>query len=135
MKKILTLSLMLALGTSVSNYAQNAESAPFNGGTSSATGNTNALFDLLFNYDIGANIGAQGNAGVCYVNGTYWVSAWASNLIHVLNDSGDLMETFSIPGVTGTRSMSWDGTNVYIRTTKTQIYIINPIYLNQFQMP
>lgn len=126
MKKILTLSLMLALGTSVSNYAQNAESAPFSGGTPS-TESTNALFDLLFNYDIGANIGAQGNAGVCYVNGTYWVSAWASNLIHVLDINGNLMETFSIPGVTGTRSMSWDGTNVYIGTAGTQVFLIDPV--------
>ncbi|SRX52375.1 hypothetical protein AEQU1_00239 [Aequorivita sp. CIP111184] len=126
MKKLLTLSIMLALGTSVSNYAQNAEVAPIVQGTPS-TENTNALFDLLFNYDIGANIGAQGNAGVCFVNGNFWVSAWASDFIHVLDINGNLMETFSIPGVTGTRSMSWDGTNVYIGTAGTQVYLIDPV--------
>lgn len=126
MKKLLTLSLMLALGTSVSNYAQNAEVAPFVGEVPSAE-NTNALFDLLFNYDIGANIGAQGNAGVCYVNGVFWVSAWASDLIHELDVNGNLMETFSIPGVSGTRSMSWDGTNIMIGTAGNQVYLIDPV--------
>ncbi|HBC03804.1 MAG TPA: hypothetical protein DC015_06340, partial [Aequorivita sp.] len=84
MKKLLILSIAFALGTSVSNYAQNAEAAPVVQGNSN-TENTNALFDLLFNYDIGTAIGAQGNAGVCFVNDQFWVSAWASNLIHVLD--------------------------------------------------
>ena len=126
MKKLLILSIAFALGTSVSNYAQNAEAAPVVQGNSN-TENTNALFDLLFNYDIGTAIGAQGNAGVCFVNNQFWISAWASDLIHVLDNTGLYLETFTIPGVSGTRSMSWDGTNIYIGTASTQIYQIDPV--------
>ncbi len=126
-KRLLSLSLMLALGTGVSTFAQNHEAAPVVQGTNPNTEDTNALFDILFNYDIGTAIGAQGNAGVCFVDGNFWVSAWASDLIHVLDNNGNYTETFVIPGVTGARSMTYDGTSVYIGTASTQIYQVDPV--------
>ncbi|HQV36507.1 MAG TPA: T9SS type A sorting domain-containing protein [Flavobacterium sp.] len=80
-----------------------------------------------FLYDIGSAIGTQGNAGVLFLNNQFWVSAWASSNIHVLNNSGGFVETFTVAGVTGARSLTTDGTNVYVGANNTNIYVINPI--------
>jgi len=100
--------------------------APFSG-TSGNTESTNALFDPLFNYDITNEIGAAGNAGVVFINNEFWVSAWASSLIHVLDNAGNFSETFSIAGLSGTRSFTSDGTSVYAGTASNQIYQIDPV--------
>jgi hypothetical protein len=126
MKKLLILAMAIAFGTNISTYAQSVEAAPY-AGTNNTPPSSNALFDQLFNYDIFNQIGAQGNAGVCFVNGQYWVSAWASANIHVLDAAGNFVETFTIPGVTGTRSMTYDGTSIFIGTASTTIYEINPV--------
>ena len=73
------------------------------------------------------SIGANGQAGVAYINGQYWISTWAADTIHILDAAGAFVETITIPGITGTRSMSFDGTNVYIGTAGLQIYVVDPI--------
>ena len=128
MKKLQLLLLALVMGMFSMN-AQTQDVSPVST-QSTATNNSNeALFDLLYILDIGANgsIGANGNAGVMYINGQYWVSAWASDLIHILDTSGAFVETISIPGITGTRSMSTDGTNLFIGAAGLQIYVVDPV--------
>ncbi|MBN1861319.1 MAG: PKD domain-containing protein [Candidatus Thermoplasmatota archaeon] len=69
-------------------------------------------FDLLYDYDIGATgeTGANGNFGA-ECDGTYLYSTrWASALIHRYNKNGDLVEEFSILGVSGLRDLTYDGT-------------------------
>lgn len=80
-----------------------------------------------FLYDIGTSIGTNGNAGVVFINNQFWVSAWASANIHILNTTGGFVETFTVSGVTGIRSFTTDGTNVYAGTNTTSISIINPV--------
>lgn len=122
-----TLFMFLVMTPSVS--AQYAESAPFVNTNSSSRSpeSTNEIFDLLFNYDIGAEIGANGNAGVAFVNGQYWISAWASNSIHLLDSDGNFIQTITIPGVTGVRSFTSDGTYVYAGGGSTGFYKIDPV--------
>lgn len=127
MKKLLILAVALALGTNVSSYAQNAESAPVIGNGTQTPPGTNAMFDQLFNYNLFTEIGANGNAGVAFINNQFWVSAWASNQIHLLDSNGLYEESFSVPGVTGARSITWDGTHAYIGTAATQIYQVDPV--------
>ena len=121
MKKNLLLFIAIIFSVSIT-HAQFEDVGPI--GTENRE--SNALFDLLFTHDIGLSIGANGQAGVIYFDGEYWISAWASNLIHVLDSNGSYVETFNIAGVTGTRSMTTDGTNIYIGTAGSQIYIIDP---------
>ncbi len=83
---------------------------------------------MLFNYEIGNEIGANGNAGVIYINGEIWVSAWASNEIRILSPDGIYLESMSIPGVTGIRSFTSDGTLVYAGDASNVIYEIDPVY-------
>lgn len=78
-----------------------------------------------FLYDAGVIIGAPGNAGVVFVNNQFWVSAWASNNIHILSSTGAFVETIQVAGLTGTRSMTTDGTNVYCGTASNFIYTVN----------
>jgi len=126
MKKLQLLILALVMGM----FSMNAQVQDVSPVSTQSTGtNSEALFDLLYTLDIGANgsIGANGNAGVMYINGQYWVSAWASDLIHILDTSGAFVETITIPGITGTRSMSTDGTNLFIGAAGLQIYVVDPV--------
>ena len=109
MKKLQLLILALVMGMFTMN-AQTQEVGPY----SSQPDNSEALFDLLFTVDVGANgsIGANGQAGIMYINNQWWISSWASDTIHILDASGAFIETIVIAGITGTRSMSTDGTNV-----------------------
>ena len=126
MKKLLILAITVAFGTNVSTYAQTAEAAPY-AGTTQATPSTNAMFDPLFNYDLEAQIGLNGNAGVAFINGQFWVSSWASADLHVLDSAGNYIETFTVPGVTGVRSITSDGTSLYMGAASTKIFEVNPV--------
>lgn len=108
--------------------AQLQEIGPYNEAPP-ANENTSALFDLLYQYDVGSlgNIGVDGLAGVVFFDNHYWVSEWASDIIHVLNFDGSFSESFSIPGVTGTRSFTTDGTSIFIGGGSTSIYEIDPV--------
>ena len=88
-----------------------------------------ALFDLLYQYDIGStgSVGVDGLAGVIFFDNQYWVSEWQSDIIHILNSDGTLAESIQIAGVTGTRSFTTDGTNIYIGGGSTSIYVIDPV--------
>lgn len=126
MKKLLILAITLAFGTNVSSYAQTAEAAPY-AGSNNTTPSTNAMFDPLFNYNLNNQIGAAGNAGVAFVNNQFWVSAWASDQIHVLDAAGNFVESFAVPGVSGTRSITYDGSSIYLATASSTIFEVDPL--------
>ena len=90
---------------------------------------SNELFDFLYRINVGSTgaIGADGQAGVVFVNNQYWISTWAANTIHLLDANGVFVETFTIAGVTGVRSMTTDGTNVYMGLASTAIQVVNPV--------
>lgn len=119
--------MMAALLASTTMTAQMAEEGPF--APNNNQGNQRALFDLLFNIDIGGTgtVGVDGLAGVAYVNGQYWVSEWASDVIHILDGTGALVETTAVAGVTGTRSITSDGTFVYMGGGSLSIYKVDPV--------
>jgi hypothetical protein len=70
-----------------------------------------APWDLLAVYDIGATGQTQlnGNAGAEFDGTNLYSTRWASNLIHRYDVDGNLLEEFSIPGVTGLRDLAYDG--------------------------
>lgn len=129
-KKLQAYALGLILSAGAVGHAQYAEINPVIDASQTTTSSnaTTALFDLLFNYEIGNEIGNNGNAGVIYINGEIWVSAWASNEIRILSPDGIYLESMSIPGVTGIRSFTSDGTLVYAGDASNVIYEIDPVY-------
>ncbi|MCB2219671.1 MAG: carboxypeptidase regulatory-like domain-containing protein [Bacteroidetes bacterium] len=70
-------------------------------------------WDLLFSFDVEAATGALGNAGAECDGDYYYTTRWASNLIHKYDLDGNLIEEFSIPGVTGLRDLAYDGNYMY----------------------
>jgi hypothetical protein len=84
-----------------------------------------AMWDLQFSYNLEVVTGALGNAGGEF-DGTYYYSTrWASNLLHKVDMSGNLVEEFSIAGVTGLRDLAFDGTFMYGGAAANTIYIMD----------
>lgn len=126
MKKV-QLFICAAL-VSVCGLQAQSEAGPFS--PSPIGGNTTeALFDFQLGFDVGStgSIGADGNAGVIFINNQYWVSAWASDLIHILDVDGNFVETIIIPTVSGTRSITSGDGSVFIGTAGLEIFIIDPV--------
>ncbi len=85
-----------------------------------------AMWDIEFQYNLTAATGGSGNAGVVVLPSEIWVSRWATDTLSRLDYSGTLIDQFVIPGVSGTRGMTYDGTNVYIGNATTTITIVDP---------
>jgi subtilisin family serine protease len=82
-------------------------------------------WDLQYSYNPEVVTGEPGNAGAEF-DGTYFYSTrWASNLLHKVDLSGNLVEEFSIPGVTGLRDLAFDGTFMYGGAAANSIYIMD----------
>ena len=81
-----------------------------------------AIWDLLFLFDVTLASGAAGNAGAEFANGFYYTTRWASNLIHEYDMTGTLLREFSVPGVTGLRDLAFDGTYFYGGASGSTIY-------------
>ncbi len=85
--------------------------------------NTEAIWDVLLNFDVTALSGAAGNAGAEWDGTNFYSTRWASNLIHKYDATGTTMiEQFSIPGVTGLRDLAFDGTYMYGGAAANTIY-------------
>jgi hypothetical protein len=71
----------------------------------------------------------SGLAGVIWTGTEFWCAAWASGDIYVADANGNALSpaSFTIPGVSGTRSMTTDGIHIYIGTAATSIYKVDPI--------
>jgi len=82
-----------------------------------------------FNYEINSEIpdNENGYAGIIFINNQFWVSEWASSDIHILDNMGNYIESFEIFGLSGVRSMTTDGTNIYCGAAGNTIFIVNPV--------
>ena len=84
-----------------------------------------AIWDVQLTFDLQAATGALGNAGAEF-DGTYFYSTrWASNLLHQYDMAGNLVQEFSISGVTGLRDLAFDGTYFYGGAAGNTIYIMD----------
>ncbi len=105
-------------------FSQNdyKDKSPFPGSGREKQDESLARWDLEFSFNITNATGSSGNAGAEF-DGTYlYTTRWASNLIHKFDMSGNLVEEFSIPGVTGLRDLAFDGTYMYGGAASNIIY-------------
>lgn len=112
-------------GASVKTSAVATEKAPkgkASGDRGGTSPNTEGLFDLQFEFDVEAASGLAGNAGSEFDGTFFYTTRWASNLIHKYDMAGNLVEEFSIPGVTGLRDLAFDGTHMYGGAAATTIF-------------
>jgi len=114
MKKLLLFIMVVSVGL----FTANAQSPEVGPSSDAPINQQEALFDLLFVTDVGSTgqTGTDGLAGVLFFNNEYWVAEWSTDVIHSLDSSGNFVESFTIPGMSGARSFTTDGTNVYAGT-------------------
>ena len=116
------LSVILMSTALLFSQNDNRDISPFPGSERGIPINTLAMWDLEFSFNVTNASGASGNAGAEF-DGTYiYTTRWASNLIHKFDMSGNLVEEFSIPGVTGLRDLAFDGTYMYGGAAANIIY-------------
>jgi hypothetical protein len=97
--------------------------------------NPNAQWDLQFDYDAAAVTGANGNAAAIYIDNAaaggpqFWTSRWQTpaGQFNRWHANGTLWETFTIPGVTGVRGLTYDGTYLYGSSGAATIFKIDPV--------
>ena len=68
----------------------------------------------------------QGYAAVGFDGTNLWAARWASDRFTRITPAGAYVDSFVIPGLTGTRSMTWDGTHFWIGNATTTIYRVDP---------
>lgn len=133
MKKLV---LFLVLSLFLSSYlslAQDADISPNLTSTPNNPNATEAIWDVLFNYNLQAiSGGSLGKAGVCYIPtvNQIWVSYWntaVSNYILSFTTAGTLIDSFLISGVVGVRAFTFDGQFVYAGLNTTTIRKIDPV--------
>lgn len=130
MKKILLFSVCAV--TSMT-FAQNQTIITKNGGEmSSVVDNTpipsnKAMWDVQFSTDVTSAAGSSGQAAVAFVNNEFWTSRWANDTLYRFSNTGALLETFTIAGLTGTRSITTDGTHLYMGCATMNIYKVDPV--------
>jgi hypothetical protein len=84
---------------------------------------TEAIWDVLLQFDATLLNGSTGNAGGEWNGNNFYTTRWESNLLHEYNGTGtSLIKEFSIPGVSGLRDLAFDGTNFYGGAAGNLIY-------------
>ncbi len=128
MKRNLQILVVAGLLSGTTFAQKNAEYAPVN--HSEFAANTvhettdRALWDVQLNVD--PTTVAAALAG-CFWDGTqFWVAQWNSDSIYTLDATGAVTDDFVIAGVTGARSFTSDGTSLYIGSSTTAIWQIDP---------
>ena len=118
----------LAQNQAVETNIENAEAAP--NLTYAPIPSSKAVWDLFTSFDVTTpSSGTVGQAGVAVINGDIWTSKWASDTILRFTSAGAFIDKITIAGVTGTRSITTDGTNVYLGNASNTITIVNPTTL------
>jgi hypothetical protein len=84
-----------------------------------------APWDLQFSFNLEIASGALGNAGAEFDGTYYYTTRWASTLIHRYDLAGNMLEEFSIPGVSGLRDLAYDGQYFYGGAASTTIYMMD----------
>jgi hypothetical protein len=82
---------------------------------------------VVFDYDLEAITGGGGAAGAIFIPNEFWVSRWGSDELFRIQANGALIEgPFTVPGLSGTRALTWDGSLVWAANATSTIYGIDP---------
>lgn len=110
--------------------ASQAEQMPMTEATinddKTGTVSLDAQWDLQFAYSASDTSGYFSQAGAYWTGTEFWTSKWNSDTLSRLSATGQLIEIFTIAGVSGTRSITGDGTNIYLGLATDQIAIVDP---------
>jgi hypothetical protein len=117
----LVFGLTFIVSQEINAQTSSTETSPYIGTVSPSHG-INSMWDVELSFDVTAASGGAGNAGAEFDGTYFYTTRWASNLIHKYDMAGNLVEAFSIPGVSGLRDLAFDGTYMYGGAASTTIY-------------
>ncbi|MPM26887.1 hypothetical protein SDC9_73392 [bioreactor metagenome] len=87
-----------------------------------------AQWDMQMSFNTtDSTAGSVGWAAIAYFNNEIWASKWASDTLARFNTNGTMIQKFLISGLTGTRSITTDGTYLYIGNNTNTIYRVDPV--------
>ena len=92
-----------------------------------------ALWDVQRDLNVTTLANAVGCAAAQFIkntqlpNGEFWASKWQSDTLIRFDAAGAFLQKFTIAGLTGVRSLAWDGTYLYAGANTTTIYRIDPV--------
>lgn len=126
--------LLVASLAPVLGFAQlnSAEHAPTFIGETNSTGNEatseesgdRAFWTIQLDVDV---LTVNTGLAACFWTGTeFWVAKWSNDTLHTLNAAGVETSAFVVPGVTGTRSITSDGTHIYLGANTPSIFKVDP---------
>jgi hypothetical protein len=84
--------------------------------------NESVLFPAPWDLQFGYSLPSLGNAGSEFDGEYFYITKWASNYVDKYDVSGNFIEEFLIPGVSGLRDLAFDGTYMYGGTAGNTIY-------------
>lgn len=89
-----------------------------------------AMWDIQLSIDATTAAGISGQAAVAFYDDEFWTSMWASDTIIRYTSGGILIQKLVIPGVSNTRSITSDGTNLYFANASNSISVVDPLTLS-----
>lgn len=88
--------------------------------------NTQAMWDIQFQYTVASSSGYQSQAGVVWTGTEFWVSKWnGTDTLFVYNAAGAFQGLLNITGIGQVRGMTTDGTTIYTANNTATISKVN----------
>ncbi|MBR9920394.1 MAG: T9SS type A sorting domain-containing protein [Bacteroidetes bacterium] len=87
---------------------------------------TLAMWDLEFDYDASTESAQAGLSNGIHFDDEFWIAEWSSDTLIRLDNDGNLLETFVIPNLSGTRAITWDGTSLWVSNNTDVLYQVDP---------
>lgn len=131
---LLIFCLVAFVGMGTATASSHSESDPNPSNHPAIAGSKAAQFDLVKSWAIGDSLAANlvpGSAvsltGVCYIHDKLWISKWNSDTLYKMDCDGSNPEIVLIPGVAAVRSITSDGTNLFMGAAGQSIYEVDPV--------
>ena len=121
-KNLQIIMSLLVVSTTCFAQQNNSEAAPFPSSTTALE--QRALWTIQL--DVDPKPIALGLAGALWTGTEFWLSKWGNDSIFTANAAGSMISSFTIPGITGTRSITTNGTSIYIGANTTSIFQVDP---------
>ncbi|MEO1450788.1 MAG: hypothetical protein AAFV07_14760, partial [Bacteroidota bacterium] len=79
-----------------------------------------------FNSLSGETIRPEGWAGLVWADTAYWASQWFSDTLIQLSETGEVLDAFTIPGISQVRGMTFDGQYIWTANTSGTLRAFDP---------
>jgi hypothetical protein len=90
-----------------------------------------AMWDPLLSYDYYSLFGTSAWFGVTFTDSEFWVSTLGSNdSITRISALGTILSKTTVPGLSASYGLAWDGTYIYSSTDNPLVKVVDPVTLS-----